>query len=241
MRTVLKFAVLLQVVAGLYWTLSIAMTAGQGGLEVLYRFVLVFSLQTACFLLGLVALLKLPEHRHIARWSVGLPFLFYFLPGLLKAVLGGPVTGGMLVIVALAGVLAAIVISIVAPRKVALKLPVWLFTSRLFNGLILLAPLLGWLTFGAVLFWLLVVEAETTTRQLRDSGTGSGLGVAILMAASYLVGLGSASFVVASWGLLVLRSGVQEACRKLNVAQILLALPGLLAGGFAIYFLASQN
>ncbi len=241
MRALLKVVLALQVLAGLYWTLTVAMTAGQGGIEVLYRFVMVFALQAACFLLGLFATWKFPEQRRVARWLIGLPFVFFFLPGLLKVLLRGRVTDGMLVMAALGVVGAAIAASIVAPQRVSRKLPGWMFTSRLFNSLILVGPLLGWLFFAGVLFWLFAVEGETTTRQLRNSGTGYGLGVAILMAATYLVGLGAVSFGAASWGLLGLRSGVQDACQKLNVAQMLLALPGLLAGGVAIYFLASQN
>lgn len=241
MKMLLKIVLAVQIATGLYWTLTVAMTAGQGGIEVLYRFVLVFSLQSACFLLGLFAACKFPEQRLLARWLIGLPFVFFVLPGLLNVLLGGRVTDNMLVLAALAVVAVAIVASIVAPQRVARKLPGWMFTSRIFNYLILAGPLLGWLFFAGILFWLFAVEGETTLRQLRNSGTGYALGVAILMAATYLVGLGAASFGAASWGLLGLRSGVQDACRKLNVAQMLLALPGLLAGGLAIYFLASQN
>jgi hypothetical protein len=38
-----------------------------------------------------------------------------------------------------------------------------------------------------------------------------------------------------------LHSGVERACRKLNVAQIAVATPGLLIGGFALFFLTSQS
>jgi hypothetical protein len=239
-KTALKIALLLQIVTGLHWTLSIAMLEGQGGLEVLYRFVLVFSVQAGGFLFGVFAAWKYPQERGLARWLLGLPFVFFLLPGLLKTALGGRVTGGMLTLVILALVATIMVASLVVPRRIAKRLPAGLFRSRLLNGLILVGPLLGWLIFAGVLLWVFGVE-DTSLRQARSSGTGYGVGVAFLMAATWLTGIGAASLGAACWGLLGLRSGVDGACRKLNIGQMLLALPGLLAGAFALYFLASQN
>ncbi|MGB5410166.1 MAG: hypothetical protein WBN09_01455 [Woeseiaceae bacterium] len=153
--------------------MSIAMLEGQGGLEVLYRFVLVFSVQAGGFFFGAFAVWRYPQERGLARWLLGLPFVFFLLPGLLKTAIGGRVTGGMLTLAILALVAAIMVASLVMPRRIANRLPAGLFRSRLFNGLILVGPLLGWLVFAGILLWVFGVEGTTSLRQARSSGTVS--------------------------------------------------------------------
>ncbi len=230
----IRVALFLQVISGVFWTLTMAMMSGQGGLEVLALFLLVFALQAIGLLIGGWVHWRHPSERKIARWVLLLPFVFWFLPGVIKTLAGGRLTSAMLWLI-LALVAAAVLLAcIVVPQKVAGKLPEFLFRSRFFNSVVLIGPLLGWVVFIGILFVVFGADGQSSAKALRGNGTGYGLASAIAIAALYLLALGGGSLCSGIWGWVGLHSGVDDACSKLNIAQLVLATPGLLVGAIAV-------
>lgn len=241
MRTVLKTALFLEIAAGAFWTFSLAMIKGPGGLEVLGLFVLIYSIQAICLLVGLWAYWRHADVRRTAGWLLALPFVFLFLPGIVKNLAGGHLTESGFAALLLIAVTVILIVCFLMPRKVADKLPDFLFRSRLVNGLILSGLVLGWLFFAGILAWVFGVEGEQTARSLRGDATGYGLASMIVMTTLYLTALGGASLLSGAWAWMSLHSGIQGACRKLNLAQVVVATPGILIGGFAVFFVLGQN
>ena len=238
---ILKFSLFMVIASGAFWTLSVASLGDSGGLEVLALFLMVFALQAIGFVIGLWMYWRHPDERRNARWLLALPFVFYFLPGVVKTLAGGQLSSGGLAALLLFIVAAILVASLIVPRKVAGRLPEFLFQSRFINTLILMLPMLGWLFIIGILVWLFVIEAEATSRSLSNDATGYGLAATIVIGSIYLVGLGAGSLLVGAWGWLGIRSGIDGACRKLNIAQLLVAAPGLLIGVFALYLMLMQT
>lgn len=233
----IRAVLVLQIISGVFWTLTMATLEGQGGLEVLARFLLVFALQAVGLLVGGWVHWRHPAERKISRWVLLLPFVFWLLPGLLKALAGGQLTSAMLW-VGLAGLAAGIVVaSILVPQKIAGKLPAFLFRSRFFNTVILIGPLLGWAVFIGALIVAFGLDGHSSARTLSGNGTGYGLASAIVIAAIYLITLGGGSLCCGTWAWLGLHSGIDGACRKLNIAQLVIATPGLLVGAIAVVVL----
>jgi len=241
MRPMLKIALFLQIASGAFWTLSLAMIEGRGGLEVLALLVLVYSIQAICFLIGLWAYWRHSEERRKATWLLVLPFVFWFLPGIVRSVGGGRLTESGFVALLLITVAVILLALVVVPRKVAGLVPSFLFRSRVFNSLVLMGPLLGWLFIIGLAGWLFGVRGEEMSRSTPSDSTGYGLASAIVLIAIYLVGLGIASLISGAWSWLSLRSGIEGACRKLNIAQMVVTVPGLIIGGFSVLFMLSQN
>lgn len=241
MSILVRAALLITIASGVSWTISMAMKGGSGGLEVLALFLFIFALQAVGFVIGAWAYWRRPAMRGIALWLLGLPFVFFFLPDLLIAIGGGPLTSAGVAAMLLSVLAVVLAACFVMPRKVAGILPAFLFRSRFINTLILAGPLLGWLFAVGVLIWLFGVEAEATSRALSRDATGYGRGASIVIGAIYLVGLGGTSLLVAAWAWLGLRGGIDGACRRLNVAQMLVASPGLLIGLAALYLMFSQG
>lgn len=131
--------------------------------------------------------------------------------------------------------IAAIGICWISPRRAAVFIPNALVRSRLFNWLIILAVIAGWLFFVSVLLYVVNTKSPST------SGTGEGLAFAIILAAIYLIWLGVGSFGAATWAWVSLRGGIETAVRKLNLAQIVVAAPGVLLGVVISVWLAGQG
>jgi uncharacterized protein YacL len=67
------------------------------------------------------------------------------------------------------------------------------------------------------------------------------LAYAIILAAMYLIWLGIASFGASTWAWLSLRGGFEATARKLNVAQLVVATPGVLLGVLVAVWMAEQS
>lgn len=240
MRGILVAALILQVAAGMLWTLSMVMMTS-GGLEIVAMFVVIFAVQLLGLLIGAWAYWQHADLRQYAGWLLALPVLFLFLPSLLRRLAGGPVDAGVLFVMLLALLLAIIVACLAMPGRMGHIVPQGLYRSRLWNGLLLAGPLLGLLLLVAGLTWLLGVNGDETRRALKTDATGVGLGSAIVIAAVYATCFGAYSLLIATWAWLGLHSDVEDACRKLNVAQLVVALPGVLLGAFALFLFTSQH
>ena len=83
--------------------------------------------------------------------------------------------------------------------------------------------------------------AVTGSEQFRLAVIATAVGLAIVIAAFYLVGLGVGSFVASAWAWLGLRGGVEDTPRKWHIAQIVIALPGIAIGVIVFSWLVGQG
>ena len=105
-----------------------------------------------------------------------------------------------------------------------------LFLRSVFADNLILSFFLGVCTFVAV---------------SRRVDTAVGLGVAMVVVQTITVPLNQlihgGLLVAGAWAWLGLRGGVDNACRKLNIAQLVVALPGILVGGTAFAWYLGQG
>jgi len=223
-----------EVVLGLAWT---AVAAMAGGLEVVGLFIMVYALFAAFFAFAAWTFWKYPDKRRLAGWIMALPFVFWFAPTWLRALAGGVMSQDQLVKVVFAVVISTIAIAWLFPRKVAAWVPNFLVRSKLFNWLVLLGVISGWL------FMVLVVLYVAHSPRAVSSSTDSGMALAyaVVVAATYLLGLGLASFGASTWAWLSLRGGFEATARKLNIAQLIVATPGVLVGVLVAVWLVAQG
>ncbi len=220
LRTVLGAGI----IVGVIWTVLAAMAHGAGGLAVFGLFLFVYALYAAFFVFAAWVYWKHPGERKLAGWIMVLPIVFWFLPLTVRSMAGGVLSTPQLIQALLAVTAVALLFCWIAPRKVAVVVPDFLLQSRLFNWTIILAVIAGWLFFVVVLLYVANTKSPST------SGTGEGLALAIVLAAIYLAWLGVGSFGAATWAWLSLRGGTGTATRKLNIAQLVVAVPGVLIG-----------
>lgn len=234
MKRLLQLALGTEVVLGVVWSFVAAMA---GGLEVVGLFFIVYALFAAFFAFAAWAFWKHPDQRRLAGWIMALPFAFWFSPAWLRTLAGGVVSHDQLVSAVFVVVIAAIAAAWLFPRKVVAWVPSFLVRSRLFNWLILLSVISGWL------FMVLVVLYVAHSPRALSSSTDSGMALAyaVVLAATYLLGLGLASFGASTWAWLSLRGGVERTARKLNIAQLVVATPGVLIGVLVAAWLTGQG
>lgn len=212
------------IVLGIIWTVLAAMAQGAGGLGVFAVFLVLYALYAVFMLFAAWAYWKHPGQRRVAGWIMALPIVFWFLPLMIRSMSGGVLTNHQLAGFLFVATVAALAVCWVAPRKAVVVVPDFLLRSRLFNWLILLSMITGWLFMVLVLFYV----ANSDQPRSSTSGTGEGLAMAIILGALYLVWLGVGSFGASTWAWLSLRGGTQVRARKLNIAQLVVAAPGIL-------------
>ncbi len=234
MRRTLQIIFTIEVLLGIFWTGVAAMAQGAGGLAAVFWLFVIYALFAVFVLVAAWAIWKHPEQRKLAGWIMVLPIVFWFLPMVVRAM-----AGGVLSTKQLSGMAGLVLIAAVAgcwlfPRKAATIVPQMLVRSRLFNWLILLAVVGGWAFLVAVIAFL--ANGSSSSSSSGDMGLAYG----IVLGAMYLVGLGVASFGASTWAWVSLRGGVETPTRRLNIAQVVVAMPGVLIGILAITWLASQ-
>ena len=153
LRRALQLVLGISAALGLLWTLAASTARGAGGLGAVYVFLLAYALFAVFFLFALWAYWKHPEHRRLAGWIMVLPFVFGFLPIMMRSLAGGAVTGEQLWTLAAVALALAVLAAWLAPRTVAVVFPAVLVRSRLFNWLLLLALLAAWLLFVVVVLY----------------------------------------------------------------------------------------
>jgi hypothetical protein len=234
MRRATTIALWAQALLAVCFVVRVSTLGSAGGLTVVGLYFYYIPIGTLIALFGLWVAWRQPALRRKGLAMAALPVVALFMPTFLIGLFGDPSPSRYLL--GAAGLLAAgaVALSVLAPRRVAAVIPDALFRSRLWNGLIVAALVAGWLLLAAVVIWAL---NDTTYR--RD--TGMGLAFAILLATMYMIGMGLASTGAGLWAWLGLRSRVENACRKLNVAQLVVAAPGVLLGGAAYVWYLSQG
>ena len=237
MTRALKVVLGAEIVLGILWTVLAAMAQGAGGLAVVGLFFVVYALFAACFLFAAWAWWKRPDKRRLAGWIMALPLLFWFAPVWIRSLAGGVLSQEQFASALLIILMAAIAVVWLFPRKAAAFVPDFLVRSKLFNWLILLGVVGGWL------FMVLVVLYLVNSPESVPSSTDAGMALAytIVLAAMYLIGLGIASFGASTWAWLSLRGGFETTARRLNIAQLAVATPGVVLGVLVAAWLAGQG
>lgn len=237
MSTFLSIVIGIQFLLGLIWT-SVLASVADAGFGALYLFFVIYPIHAVLFLIGAIVYWRRPPLRKKALVIMVLPFVFLFLPGILKLVFGGPLTGerGLRAFVVVAGGLLAY--AVVFPKKVMTILPERLFQSRAFNWLVIVSMALGWLLPVAGYLFLASQGGGSS-----GGGSSSGMGAAyvIVGAAMYIVAIGAGSLMTIVIGWLGIRGGLPDPPRKLHIAQIVMGAPGLVAGIVTLSWLSSQN
>ena len=200
-------------------------------------FVWMYPLHLLFFLFGAVAFWRARELRKIAAWVMALPLVFLFLPGLLKTLFGGPVSDQRVIGFLAIAALALLVVMIVQPKRASGWMPAFVYRSGWFNGLIVFAQVLGWMVPVALIAFLASGESSGS------GGSSPGMGVAVLFVggAVYIVGTGALSLLATVHGWLGLRSGIEDASRKLHVTQLVLGIPPILLAFPVLGWLVEQQ
>lgn len=235
MTRALKIVLGIEVTLGLTWTLTAAMAHGAGGLAAVGVFFMVYAIFAAMVLFAAWVFWKYPAERRRAAWIMLLPILFWFAPLLIRPLAGDYLSSQQLGVLLLLGALVLIALCWIMPKRITRYVPDGLIRSRLFNWLILLAVVGGWL------FFIFVVGYVATEDRSSMSTGGEALAFAIILAALYLIWLGVGSFVAATWAWLCLRSDTPGKSRKLGIAQLVISLPGVLLGVAVAVWLAGQG
>lgn len=233
MKRALRIVLGIEVALGVVWTLLAAMAQGAGGLAVVGVFFVVYGLCGLFFLFAAWAFWRYPQERKTAAAILLLPVVFWFLPTILRALAGGVLRSDQLVPLLFGLLLVAIGACWVVPRRVSRVVPDVLLHSRLLNWLILLAVIGGWLFLSFVIVY--VASGDSSSA----ASSGTALAYAIILAAMYLVALGVGSFGASTWAWLSLRSGAVT--RRLNIAQLVVSLPGVAIGLAVVIWLAGQG
>ena len=165
---------------------------------------------------------------------MGLPVLFWFAPLIIRSLAGGFLKTQQLTGLLVIAAIAFIALCWFVPRRVTRFIPDGLIRSRLFNWLILLAVIGGWAFFIGVIVY--VANDKSSS-----SAGGEALGMAIIIAAIYLIWQAVGNFLAATWAWLCLRSETSDKSTKLSIAQIVVCLPGVLLGTVVAFWLAGQG
>lgn len=234
MTRVINIALGAEIMLGLLWTLAAATAHGAGGLAAFGVFLVVYALFVIAAAFALWVLWKHPALRSRAAWMLALPVVFWFLPNVLRSLAGGYVNSQQIGVFLLAAVVFALAFAWLFPRRAGILLPRFLVSSQTFNWLVLLAIPAAW-TF------LIVIVTFVSKSDGLSSSSGTALAYAIILAALYLLGLGAGSFGVSTWAWLSLRGGFEQAPRRLNIAQLCVAAPGVIAGLLVAAWLFQQG
>lgn len=237
MTLVLRIVLGTGIALGILWTIAAAMAHGPGGLAVVGLFFIVYALFSVMFLFAAWVYWQHPAERSLAGWIMALPFVFWFSPMVIRSLSGGVTTQQQLVNVALLLLAVALAACWFFPRKAAAFIPDILVSSKVFNSLILIGLIGGWLFMVFVVLYL----ANAPLSGPADTDSGMALAYALILAALYVTVLGVASFGASTWAWLSLRGGFECTTRKLNIAQLVVAAPGILLGVVVAAWMAGQS
>ena len=236
MKRILKPMLITQIVLGLGWTVLAAIAHGPGGLGAFGVFLVLCAVYAIFFLVAAWAFWKHPGERNTAGWIMFLPVVFFFLPNIIRSLAGGAIAFSQFQGIALVALFAALLACWIAPKKAVRAFPNFLLRSRAFNWLILVAMVGGWLAFLAAMVFV-AYSGKSGSSQAGDWAVA----YAIVFAALCVVVMGIASLGTSTWAWVSLRSGIETSTRKLNVAQIVLAAPGMLVGALVAGWLSNQG
>ena len=223
----LRICIVIQLVLGTIWTLTLITSANQG-LGPIVMFVLIYPIHGVFGLIAAWSWWKKPQKRRLASVVLLLPVGFLFLPSLIVAVFGGAVltgpgdVGRTVVLLIAAGIGACLLF----PAKAAGFVPDFCFRSRVFNVAALAALVLAWTPVVTGLVWLLLVAEPI------QAGDRSNSGLAALYVSGIAMLFMAAIGLVSVWTFLLGYIGVNQPAevihRSLHKAQLAGSAPGLL-------------
>ena len=234
MTQALKIVLGIEIALGLVWVLVASMAHGSGGLGAIGVMLIVYAMFAIFFLLAAWACWRHPLERRRAVWIMVLPFAFWVAPVLIRELAGDYLSTEQLVAAVTFVALVLLGTSWFMPKRIAGVIPDGLIRSRIFNWLILLSIIGGWLCFILVVGYVAAADTSSTTG-------GTTHGIAIMLAAVYLIWLGVGSFVTATWAWICLRSEVANRSFRLSIAQLICATPGVIVGIVVAAWLARQS
>ena len=235
MTRALKIILGVEVVLGLLWTIIAAMAHGAGGLGAVAFFLIIYAVFAVFFIFAAWVYWKRPDERKRAGWIMLLPIVFWFVPLTIRSMAGGYLSSQQLSIMLLVLGVIAVAACWVLPRKAAALIPDFLVRSKLFNWLLIVAVIAGWLFFVGVIVYVLNEDVPGSTT------TGTAIAYALIFAAMYLIFQGVGGFVVSTWAWLCLRGGFEKTTRGLNITQLVVSVPGVLIGIVVAVWLAGQG
>ncbi len=241
MRPLLKALFFTDLLVGTAYAVVVSTEAGDGGLGALGQFAVLLVLLTALFVAGAIAWLVSKAHRRLARATVLLPAAFAVLPFALRLFAGGPVPASFWYTALCVAGAAVIAASVFRPRAVACVVPHRLVRSAFFNWLVLLPTLLGWAALAGLAIWLLGDAGQEAIADANRRSNNTATGIGILAVSAFVIALGTWSTIAATWGWLGIAGGVERSKRKLHLAQLVAAAPGILVAVPLFLWLSGQR
>lgn len=236
MKRAVGIVLWLQIALGALWTYSV-LTADNSSWGPLVALVYTYPPQIVFFFFAAGVFWKRRDLRRPAGWIMALPVVLLFTPTGLRTLVGGRVDPSSFVSIAVVAALLVIVYGLIRPRSAAKVVPQQLLRNRVFNGVVILLQVFGWLL-PLILFAYWTLESQGGPR---STDAGTGLAYLLILAVIYLAGLGIGSLLVSCIAWVGLRGGIDNAPRKLHIAQLVIAVPGVLLGAGAIIWLAVQG
>jgi hypothetical protein len=241
MKWILNITLAVEVLVALFWTIAMWTETGSSGIAVLGWFAVVIVVFVAAFLVAALIAWRRPALRRRATIAMVLPFVGGFAPWLLRVLSGGPAEPGFVWRVAAIVTAGIVVAALLRPRATARRLPGALFRSRGFNAAVAGMLMVGWGLLLLVGGWVLTDAGQAALYRTDRGSTGMAAAYLVLGVSAYLLLLGAASLLTAAWGWLGLAGGIEGARRRLHIAQLAGAVPGILAAAAAWAWLISQR
>lgn len=242
MTWLLNVALGIEILVAVGWTAAMLPQDRSSGIEVLGWFAGLVVVYAVAFLIGAFVAWRNPALRRRATLVMAMPFIGGFAPFILRPLAGGASTGELVWTGMAAGLMAIVALGMAFPRIATRWVPHGLFRSRGWNLLLMGSLGLAWSVLIASLVWLASPGGKEAMRA--TNGTGSpGMATAgvIVLVSAHLLLLGLGSAFTGAWGWLGLRGGVEGAQRRIHVAQLLGAAPGIVAAVAAWVWLSGQG
>jgi hypothetical protein len=242
MTRLLNITLVIEIVVAVWWTAHMVPETGSSGIEVLGWFAVVVMTYVAAFLIGAFVAWRRPSLRRRGALVMAMPFVGGFAPIVLRLFAGGPFPfEGMRIPVAFT-LVAILTLGLAFPRRTVRWMPHGLFRSRGWNLFLVGSLGLAWSVLIVYLLWLVSQGGQDALRAANRTGSpGMATAAVILLVASNLLLLGLGSAFTGAWGWLGLRGGVDGAQRRIHVAQLLGAAPGILLAAITWVWLSGQG
>ena len=142
-----------QAVLAACFAVRVSMLGEQGGLMVVAMYFYYIPVGALVALFGAWVAWRHPTLRRRGSAIILLPVAAVFLPAILNSLLGGPLLGQHLLAVLIVFAVLAFFASIFLPRRAVSVVPGFLFRSRAWNGLLIMAIVAGWVFLAVVVAW----------------------------------------------------------------------------------------
>ncbi len=241
MRSVFKALLFTDLLVGTAFAVVVSTEAGGGGLGALGQFAVLLVLLAGLFVAGIIAWLMNKTPGRLARVTLLLPVALALLPFVLRLLAWGPVPATFWYAALCIAGAAVIAATAFRPRSVAAVVPHRLVRSAVFNWLVLLPTLLGWAALAGLAVWLLSDVGQEAFGAANRRSDNMATGYGILFVSAFVIALGTWSIIAATWGWLGLAGGVENSKRKLHLAQLVAAAPGILIAVPLFLWLSGQR